>query len=52
MEQELIPVREELTNEENRNFNIDKIYDRITLLIENAKRNVILKVNSEMTMLY
>lgn len=34
------------------NSNIDKIYDRITLLIENAKRNVMIKVNSEMTMLY
>jgi len=32
--------------------NEDKIYNEITILIEEAKRNVAIKVNSEMTMLY
>jgi len=34
------------------NVNIDDLYNRIVTLIENAKRNVVLKVNSEMTFLY
>lgn len=52
MEQELISAQNELKDEEIRKFNIEKIYDRITLLIENAKRNAMIKVNSEMTILY
>ncbi len=32
--------------------NIDNLYNRIVELVENAKRNVAVKVNSEMTFLY
>ena len=35
-----------------KNINIDDLYNRITELIENARRNVAVKVNSEMTLLY
>ena len=35
-----------------KNMNIDDLYNRITELIENARRNVAVKVNSEMTLLY
>ena len=34
------------------NVNIDKLYNQITILIENAKKNVAIKVNNEMTVLY
>ena len=34
------------------NINIDDLYNRIVTLIENAKRNVAIKVNNEMTFLY
>ena len=34
------------------NVNIDELYNRIVVLIENAKRNVAVKVNNEMTFLY
>lgn len=34
------------------NANIDDLYNRIVVLIENAKRNVAVKVNNEMTFLY
>lgn len=34
------------------NINIDELYKRIVKLIENAKRNVAIKVNNEMTLLY
>lgn len=34
------------------NINIDKLYNRIVVMIENAKRNVAVKVNNEMTFLY
>ena len=34
------------------NGNIDKLYNQITVLIEKAKKNVAIKVNNEMTMLY
>ncbi len=34
------------------NDNIDELYNKIVVLIENAKRNVAVKVNSEMTFLY
>ena len=34
------------------NINIDDLYNRIVELIENAKRNVAVKVNNEMTFLY
>ena len=34
------------------NINIDDLYKRIVTLIENAKRNVAIKVNNEMTFLY
>ena len=34
------------------NINIEDLYNRIVLLIENAKRNVAAKVNIEMTFLY
>ena len=38
---------------ENRdNMNIEKLYNRIVALIENAKRNVAVSVNNEMTLLY
>ena len=33
------------------NVNIDELYNRIVVLIENAKRNVVVKVNNEMTFL-
>ena len=32
--------------------NIDKLYNQITVLIENTKKNVAIKVNNEMTILY
>lgn len=32
--------------------NIDNLYNKIVVLIENAKRNVAIKVNSEITLLY
>ena len=35
-----------------KNVNIDDLYNRITELIENARRNVAVKINSEMTLLY
>lgn len=31
---------------------VEKLYDKISILIENAKRNVAIKVSSELTMLY
>lgn len=31
---------------------MDELYNRIVVLIENAKRNVAVKVNNEMTFLY
>lgn len=34
------------------NINIDDVYNRIVVLIENAKRDVAIKVNNEMTLLY
>lgn len=34
------------------NINIDDLYNRIVTLIENAKRNVAIAVNQEMTLLY
>ena len=34
------------------NINVDKLYSRIVTLIEDAKRNVAIKVNNEMTLLY
>ena len=34
------------------NINIDDLYNRIVELIENTKRNVAIKVNNEMTLLY
>ncbi len=34
------------------NINIDELYNRIVVLIENAKRNVAVKINNEMTFLY
>ena len=34
------------------NVNIDELYNRIVILIENAKRNVAVKINNEMTFLY
>lgn len=34
------------------NINVDKLYNRIVTLIEEAKRNVAIKVNNEMTLLY
>lgn len=34
------------------NINVDNLYNEIVGLIENAKRNVAVKVNSEMTFLY
>lgn len=34
------------------NINIEELYNRIVELIENAKRNVAIKVNNEMTLLY
>lgn len=40
----------ELDNTEN--INIDDLYNRIIVLIENAKRNVAATVNNEMTLLY
>ena len=38
--------------EELEKINIDELYNRIVILIEDAKRNVVVKVNNEMTMLY
>ena len=35
-----------------KNVNIDDLYNRITELIEKARRNVAVKINSEMTLLY
>ena len=35
-----------------KNLNIDDLYNRITELIEKARRNVAVKINSEMTLLY
>ena len=32
--------------------NVEKIYNEIAILIEEAKRNVAIRVNSEITMLY
>ncbi len=32
--------------------NVDALYDKISILIENAKRNVAIKVSSELTILY
>ncbi len=40
----------ELDNIEN--INIDDLYNRIVVLIENAKKNVAAAVNNEMTLLY
>lgn len=34
------------------NINIDVLYERIVILIENAKKNVVNTVNNEMTLLY
>ncbi len=34
------------------NINIDDLYNRIVVLIENAKRNAVVKVNNEKTFLY
>lgn len=34
------------------NVNVDELYNRIVLMIENAKTNVAVKINSEMTFLY
>lgn len=35
-----------------KSVNVDKLYNQITVLIENAKKNVAIKINNEMTILY
>ena len=42
-----------MNNLENRdNINIEELYKRIVTLIEDTKKNVAIKVNNEMTLVY